>query len=179
MPGVDSNWADAIFQNGFTQDQTVAVSGGTEKVKYYMSANYNTQKGIVVGDNYKRLGGKANIVANVTDWLKIGMNSSVNVSSTSQVDAARNGSSFAVGGFPRMALANSPNMPIYDENGKGYYDHSLGVLGYGPNAVMNTFSNPVALVELGNKDQCGCKPYFEQLLCRSYSCERSYIENPV
>jgi hypothetical protein len=67
MPGVDSNWADAIFQNGFTQDQTVAVSGGTEKVKYYMSANYNTQKGIVVGDNYKRLGGKANIVANVTD----------------------------------------------------------------------------------------------------------------
>lgn len=116
-----------------------------------MSANYNTQKGIVVGDSYKRLGGKANIVANVTDWLKIGMNSSVNVSSTSQVDAARNGSNFAVGGFPRMALANSPNMPIYDENGKGYYDHSLGVLGYGPNAVMNTFSNPVALVELGNK----------------------------
>lgn len=151
MPGVDSNWADAIFQNGFTQDQTVAVSGGTEKVKYYMSANYNTQKGIVVGDNYKRLGGKANIVANVTDWLKIGMNSSVNVSSTSQVDAARNGSNFAVGGFPRMALANSPNMPIYDESGKGFYDHSLGVLGYGPNAVMNTFSNPVALVELGNK----------------------------
>ena len=83
-----------------------------------MSANYNTQKGIVVGDNYKRLGGKANIVANVTDWLKIGMNSSVNVSSTSQVDAARNGSNFAVGGFPRMALANSPNIPIYDENGK-------------------------------------------------------------
>ena len=34
---------------------------------------------------------------------------------------------------------------------KGYYEHSLGVLGYGPNAVMNTFSNPVALVELGNK----------------------------
>jgi hypothetical protein len=50
-----------------------------------------------------------------------------------------------------MALANSPNIPIYDENGKGYYEHSLGVLGYGPNAVMNTFSNPVALVELGNK----------------------------
>lgn len=33
MPGVDSNWADAIFQNGFTQDQTIAVSGGTDKVK--------------------------------------------------------------------------------------------------------------------------------------------------
>ena len=70
-------------------------------------------------------------------------------------------------------------MPIYDENGKGYYDHSLGVLGYGPNAVMNTFSNPVALVELGNKTNVDVNRIFEQLLCRSYSCERSYIENSV
>lgn len=149
MPGVDSNWADAIFQNGFTQDQTIAVSGGTDKVKYYMSANYNTQKGIVVGDSYERLGGKANVVANATDWLKIGMNAGVNVSSTAQVDAARNGSSFAVGGFPRMALVNAPNIPIYAENGAAYYDED-GYLGYGPNAVYNTYSNPAALVEIGN-----------------------------
>lgn len=149
MPGVDTKWADEIFQNGFTQDQTVSVSGGTEKVKYYMSANYNTQKGIVVGDNYKRLGGKANIVVNATDWLKLGMNSGVNVSSTSQVDAARNGESFAVGGFPRLAIVNAPNIPAYGENGAAYYDE-VGYLGYGPNAVYSTYSNPSALVEVGN-----------------------------
>lgn len=149
MPGVDTNWSEGVFQNGFTQDQTVGISGGNDRVKYYMSANYNTQKGIVLGDNYKRLGGKANIVANATKWLKLGLNTGVNVSTTSQVDAARNGSSFAVGGFPRLALVNAPNLPMYDENGNGYYDES-GYMGYGPNAIYNTFSNPVALSEVGN-----------------------------
>lgn len=151
MPGVDTNWSDAIFQNGFTQDQTVAVNGGNERVRYYVSANYNTQKGIVRGDSYSRIGGKVNLTGKATDWLNLGLNSSISVSNTAQVDAARNGSNFAVGGFPRMALINAPNLPMYDSEGNGYYDHKLGVLGYGPNAVLNAFSNPLALLELGNR----------------------------
>lgn len=151
MPGVDTNWSDAIFQNGFTQDQTVAVNGGNERVRYYVSANYNTQKGIVRGDSYSRIGGKVNLTGKATDWLNLGLNSSISVSNTAQVDAARNGSNFAVGGFPRMALINAPNLPMYDSEGNGYYDHKLGVLGYGPNAVLNSFSNPLALLELGNR----------------------------
>ena len=85
---VDSKWDDTVFQNGFTQGHTVAVNGGTERVNYYVSANYNTQKGIVKGDEYKRLGGKANVSVKATDWLKIGVNANISSSSTSQVDAA-------------------------------------------------------------------------------------------
>lgn len=119
---IDSKWSDAVFQNGFTQGQTVAVNGGTERVQYYVSANYNTQKGIVKGDEYKRLGGKANVSVKATDWLKLGVNANLGNSETKQTDAARNGSNFSVGGFPRLALINAPNIPIYNEDGTPYYE---------------------------------------------------------
>ena len=106
---VDTDWKDAAFQNGLSQSHSVAVSGGSDKVRYYLSGNYTTQEGIVKGDKYDRLGVKANINVQATDWLKVGMNTNVTTGTTSYVDAARRGSNFAVGGFPRLALINAPN----------------------------------------------------------------------
>ena len=145
---VDTDWKDAAFQNGLSQSQSVAVSGGSDKVRYYLSGNYTTQEGIVKGDKYDRLGVKANINVQATDWLKVGMNTNVTTGTTSYVDAARRGSNFAVGGFPRLALINAPNLPMYNEDGTPYY--LAQGLGYGGNTVFSTFSNPAAILSLGN-----------------------------
>ena len=145
---VDTYWKDAAFQNGLSQSHSVAVSGGSDKVRYYLSGNYTTQEGIVKGDKYDRLGVKANINVQATDWLKVGMNTNVTTGTTSYVDAARRGSNFAVGGFPRLALINAPNLPMYNEDGTPYY--LAQGLGYGGNTVFSTFSNPAAILSLGN-----------------------------
>ncbi|MFQ7919009.1 MAG: SusC/RagA family TonB-linked outer membrane protein [Bacteroides fragilis] len=145
---VDTEWKDAAFQNGLSQSHSVAVSGGSDKVRYYLSGNYTTQEGIVKGDKYDRLGVKANINVQATDWLKVGMNTNVTTGTTSYVDAARRGSNFAVGGFPRLALINAPNLPMYNEDGTPYY--LAQGLGYGGNTVFSTFSNPAAILSLGN-----------------------------
>ena len=145
---VDTDWKDAAFQNGLSQSHSVAVSGGSDKVRYYLSGNYTTQEGIVKGDKYDRLGVKANINVQATDWLKVGMNTNVTTGTTSYVDAARRGSNFAVGGFPRLALVNAPNLPMYNEDGTPYY--LAQGLGYGGNTVFSTFSNPAAILSLGN-----------------------------
>ena len=145
---VDTDWKDAAFQNGLSQSHSVAVSGGSDKVRYYLSGNYTTQEGIVKGDKYDRLGVKANINVQATDWLKVGMNTNVTTGTTSYVDAARRGSNFAVGGFPRLALINAPNLPMYNEEGTPYY--LAQGLGYGGNTVFSTFSNPAAILSLGN-----------------------------
>ena len=145
---VDTDWKDAAFQNGLSQSHSVAVSGGSDKVRYYLSGNYTTQEGIVKGDKYDRLGVKANINVQTTDWLKVGMNTNVTTGTTSYVDAARRGSNFAVGGFPRLALINAPNLPMYNEDGTPYY--LAQGLGYGGNTVFSTFSNPAAILSLGN-----------------------------
>lgn len=183
---IDSQWSDAVFQNGFTQGQTVAINGGTEKVQYYVSANYNTQKGIVKGDDYRRLGGKANVTAKATNWLKLGVNANVSSSETSQTDAARNGSNFSVGGFPRLALVNAPNIPIYNEDGTPYYE-AQGI-GYGPNTIFSTFSNPAALLSIGNNTNVDVtriiasffgevNPVKGLVLKTQYSMDHSRIEN--
>ena len=145
---VDTDWKDTAFQNGLSQSHSVAVSGGSDKVRYYLSGNYTTQEGIVKGDKYDRLGVKANINVQATDWLKVGMNTNVTTGTTSYVDAARRGSNFAVGGFPRLALINAPNLPMYNEDGTPYY--LAQGLGYGGNTVFSTFSNPAAILSLGN-----------------------------
>ena len=145
---VDTDWKDAAFQNGLSQSHSVAVSGGSDKVRYYLSGNYTTQEGIVKGDKYDRLVVKANINVQATDWLKVGMNTNVTTGTTSYVDAARRGSNFAVGGFPRLALINAPNLPMYNEDGTPYY--LAQGLGYGGNTVFSTFSNPAAILSLGN-----------------------------
>ena len=145
---VDTDWKDAAFQNGLSQSHSVAVSGGSDKVRYYLSGNYTTLEGIVKGDKYDRLGVKANINVQATDWLKVGMNTNVTTGTTSYVDAARRGSNFAVGGFPRLALINAPNLPMYNEDGTPYY--LAQGLGYGGNTVFSTFSNPAAILSLGN-----------------------------
>ena len=145
---VDTDWKDAAFQNGLSQSHSVAVSGGSDKVRYYLSGNYTTQEGIVKSDKYDRLGVKANVNVQATDWLKVGMNTNVTTGTTSYVDAARRGSNFAVGGFPRLALINAPNLPMYNEDGTPYY--LAQGLGYGGNTVFSTFSNPAAILSLGN-----------------------------
>ena len=145
---VDTDWKDAAFQNGLSQSHSVAVSGGSDKVRYYLSGNYTTQEGIVKGDKYDRLGVKANINVQATDWSEVGMNTNVTTGTTSYVDAARRGSNFAVGGFPRLALINAPNLPMYNEDGTPYY--LAQGLGYGGNTVFSTFSNPAAILSLGN-----------------------------
>lgn len=145
---IDTDWKDAAFQNGFSQSHSVAVNGGSEKVRYYLSGNYTTQDGIVKGDKYNRLGIKANINAQATDWLKVGMNANVTTGTTSYVDAARRGSNFAVGGFPRLSLINAPNIPMYNQDGTPFYEKKG--LGFGPNTVFSTFSNPAAILSLGN-----------------------------
>ena len=39
MGGVECNWGEGIFENGFREEESVGVSGGREKVKYYMWGN--------------------------------------------------------------------------------------------------------------------------------------------
>ncbi|MCW3805325.1 SusC/RagA family TonB-linked outer membrane protein [Plebeiibacterium marinum] len=71
------DWIDAVSQTGIQQNHNVSISGGTEKLNYYVSADYIDQKGVIKGYNYKRYSIRTNIDAQVTDYLKIGTSSAI------------------------------------------------------------------------------------------------------
>ena len=74
--GRETDWLyDMVSQTGIIQDHNVTVNGGAEKIKYFISGDYMSQKGVLKGFNYKRYSLRMNIDADVTNYLKIGTNS--------------------------------------------------------------------------------------------------------
>lgn len=67
-----TDWQDAIYRDGMLQNYQLSVTGGTDKVTYYLSGNYYDQKGIVEGSQYNRYSLTSNITAQVFDWLNVG-----------------------------------------------------------------------------------------------------------
>ena len=142
---VDTKWKDYVFRTGFQQNHSVAISGATDRINYYISSNYTDQNGILKGESYSRLGASANVSGNATDWLKIGGKLSASNSTTETADRSRKGELYSYSGFTRLALANAPNIPVYAPNGSPYEEG--GTLGYGPNTIKYPLTNPVAVLD--------------------------------
>lgn len=71
------DWVDEVFRTGFIQDYNASVSGGNEKVNYYWSVGYLDNKGVIEGDNYSTLRSRLNLSANITDFLEVGVRTSL------------------------------------------------------------------------------------------------------
>ncbi|QEM10418.1 SusC/RagA family TonB-linked outer membrane protein [Mucilaginibacter rubeus] len=72
--GKETDWIKAISQQGFIQNHSLNVSGGTADVKYYVSGDYTKEKGILKGYQFNRFNVRGNLDAKITDWLNAGTN---------------------------------------------------------------------------------------------------------
>jgi TonB-linked SusC/RagA family outer membrane protein len=72
--GKTTDWLKEISQQGFIQDYTLSISGGSKDVKYYISGDYFEEKGILKGYQNKRGSLRANIDANLASFLTAGAN---------------------------------------------------------------------------------------------------------
>ena len=149
---IRTNWNDLIFKRGLVQNHTVAISGGTDKTQYYMSANYADNSGIIQGDRYRRVGIKANVSSKINKWLKVGLNSSYSNGFTEAADASRNGSVFAAAGLPRQAMIIPPILPAYNEDGSYYVNETGQYIGTGGIAIKSLgYPNAMSQLESFNK----------------------------
>lgn len=73
LPIANTDWLKEHFGNSFSQEHTLSINGGSEKMKYYFSANYLNQDGILRhgDDNKQRYAVTAKINADLTNWLKM------------------------------------------------------------------------------------------------------------
>ena len=73
------DWYNFLFDNTRpTWEHNVSVSGGNDKVKYLLSGNYYTQRGVmrIDADRYKKYNFRSKITAQLNDWLEISNNTS-------------------------------------------------------------------------------------------------------
>ncbi len=65
------NYQDYIFHTGVGTDNAVTVAGGTENTKFYTSAGYFSNQGIIQNTDFKRINFRANLDQVINKWAKM------------------------------------------------------------------------------------------------------------
>ncbi|MBR5255548.1 MAG: TonB-dependent receptor [Bacteroidales bacterium] len=107
--GTDTDWFSEYFNPSWNIQHTVSFQGGNNYGHYFASINYVNQDGIVKGDKdlYKRLSAQLNADYNLTNWLQVGNNISIEQWSTKSVSQQGYGSAF------ESLMTIDPTTPVY------------------------------------------------------------------
>jgi TonB-linked SusC/RagA family outer membrane protein len=113
-----TDFTDFVTQTGVTNQYSLNVSGGTDKIKAFGSMGYLDNKGTIVGQEYKRYTGKASIDITPTNWFTFGtsMNASYGVQQYGQSTEGRS-SLVNTGGLYDTARAVFQFAVPYDDAG--------------------------------------------------------------
>ena len=114
--GTNTDWQNEVLQQAPIQNFQLSASGGEEKTRYVISANYFKQDGIVRASSFDRMSLRLNLDRKLTKRLSIGNNLTISRSTSDQVssDAARS-TLVAAQQLP-------PFIPVKDAN--GFYNNS-------------------------------------------------------
>jgi len=118
--GEGTNWQDAVFRSAPMQSHQISATGGSEKVRYFVSGSYYKQDGTVIGSDFNRFTTRVNLDADLKKGFKIGTNFTL---SRSEENIGLNNSSE---GIISVALRTTPDVPIYNTDGSYSGDEREG-----------------------------------------------------
>ncbi|MEM9833740.1 MAG: TonB-dependent receptor [Bacteroidota bacterium] len=157
--GEGTNWQDEIFRTAPVQNYQLSFTGGGDKIRYAVSANYFDQEGIVIGSNLERYSLRANIDADLNKRMRLGNNFTASYVAS---DLARSGGgsdgdngvqSPGAGNIIQDALFYNPVIPVLDEDGNYTSDNASDTQGEGGGNQANTPNgNPVAFANLATQE---------------------------
>lgn len=133
--GEGTNWQEEVFQVAPMTDVSVSASGGSESSKFYFSAGYQNQEGIVKGSAFDRFNLRINSSHNITSAIRIGQNLSGSLARYEQI------TEFNFGSVLGNTLTANPEVPVrMPDGGWGYSETSLNS------------TNPLATIHYTNND---------------------------
>ncbi len=146
----DTDWYDALSNDdAFYNEYDVSIDGSTDKVVYFVNANYLKQEGAIIESEFERFSGRVNLKAKLKDWVEIGTNSSF--SKSEQNYPNQSGSSYT--SIMQWANTLSNIYPLYQRDGNGnliYDGNNNKTYDYGdggePGQMVNA-SRPVLATE--------------------------------
>lgn len=79
----DTDWQDEIIKNmALTHNHSLSLSGGSQKVRFFGNAAYYYQDGQIANNDYERLTLRLNTDADITQWMKVGVDVNIRQSTT-------------------------------------------------------------------------------------------------
>ena len=134
--GFNTDWQDQIYQTGSIANYQLALSGGSENAKYYLSGTFFDQEGVIIESDLERFSFTSNVNVDVSDFVKVGLNTFGSRNITNGVRTQDNSGGTANVGVIGAAYRFSPDSPIIDEDGL-----------FTTNRIGDGIDNPVAIAE--------------------------------
>ncbi len=129
----DFDWVGAISRRlAVTSSSNVSLSGGTEKINFYVSAGVDTQEGYINSTSYNKYTGRAKFGYKAFKWLKFNLNSSIAYSR--QNKAEETSTSLKV---LRTAREEQPWYTPYKEDGSYMVMTTTGLVRHNPVMLVN------------------------------------------
>jgi len=114
-----TDWRGMVMQQNVTTDNTISISGGTDKIKAYGSFGYQNNMGTIKGQSFKRYSAKSSVDITANKWFSIGNNLSLTYSIQEFGQSTRNVSTIGnpAGGLYESARSIYPYALPYDSLG--------------------------------------------------------------
>jgi TonB-linked SusC/RagA family outer membrane protein len=109
--GIGTDWQRQLMKQAGMMSHQLGVSGGKDKMQYYVSGGYLNQDGIVVGSGFSRYSVRLNLDNQVKKWFHIGTNFTAS-RTTERITLNDDGD-----GVVTNALLQSPDVPVKNVDG--------------------------------------------------------------
>ena len=133
--GEGTNWQKEVFQLAPMTDVSVSASGGSEFSKFFFSAGYTKQEGIIRGSGFDRVNLRINSSHNITPAIRLGQNLSASVANYQQF------LEFNFGSILGNTLTANPELPVKNPDGS-----------WGTSPTSLNSSNPLASIYYNNDE---------------------------
>jgi TonB-linked SusC/RagA family outer membrane protein len=122
------DWEKYILRTGVTNNHSISVSSGTDKSSIFTSVNYINTTGVIPNSDYEKVAMRINVDQRINDWLKIGMNASLQFSESNNPN---------VGNILNNSINTSPLGSIYNDDGS--FRHLPGGIQETPNPLIDIY----------------------------------------
>lgn len=141
--GEGTNWQKELFNSAAMQKHQLSVSGGVEKLNYYLSAERLVQDGVALGSGFNRSSVRLNLDTKPNKWVSFG--ATLNYIQTNDKLASNNvsGTNLIVN-----AIQLAPQVPVRNLDGT----FGGGDVVNGSSAEQFSPVNPVALAAVASND---------------------------
>jgi len=114
--GEGTDWQGEIFRTAPIQNHQVSVASGKGDVKYYVSANYFGQDGVIMNSGLNRYSLRVNLDGKITDKIRFNQALTYNRTVSNSLPSSNQGAG-NVRSAAERTWVTSPTIPVFDANG--------------------------------------------------------------
>jgi len=140
---INTNWLDKVFRVAPAASTYFSFRGGNAKSKYYVSANYFDQQGIIIGSDYQRYSFRINYEYRLTNRLSFEYGNGFSYSRNNRIEGDQ-----SLNGPLPVGISMPPIYPVYNSDGSynndGPYANPVSIANEEKN-LASTFRNLLSL----------------------------------